>query len=279
MLGRKLLYYACSFVLACALFGVAQAMDDSKAAVSFDRRSTLSRSHARQVYDRLAEKGHTGGIDASSGYGGQVVEALVEIADFSSAKRVLDYGCGQGKLAEHILSSAELCGVGGIQWHGVDQSPLMVDKFRERCCANSRWPGGDCTVELLVNGDVANVAKMETVDRFVSTYCLDLLSEEDIYKVLDFAEEVLDPQDGRLLLVGITRGYRDSIKTAVMTLVWEFLYIVRREKVGGCRPQNLKPYLEAKGWQVVILLRTKPSGFPWMTSRVIYARHPKYQEP
>ena len=69
-----------------------------------DARAVLSRADARAVYDRFAEKGHIGGKDSSSGYGGPAVQAMLMMAAFSEAKCVIDYGCGQGKLAEVVLA-------------------------------------------------------------------------------------------------------------------------------------------------------------------------------
>ena len=86
-----------------------------------DNRPTLTRAEARAVYDGFAVKGHAGGRDASSGYGGPAVQALLAMAAFADARSVVDYGCGQGKLAELVLSSQP-----ELRWRGVDQSPMMV---------------------------------------------------------------------------------------------------------------------------------------------------------
>jgi hypothetical protein len=51
--------------------------------------------------------------------------------------------------------------------------------------------GGDPTGEAV---------KPQSVDRFVSAYCLDLLSENDMYEVLDLAQQSLHPERGLLLL-------------------------------------------------------------------------------
>jgi hypothetical protein len=59
-----------------------------------------------------------------------------------------------------------------------------------------------------------------------------------------------------------------------MTSVWEVLYKVWRQKVGGCRPQKLQPYLKAKGWRIEKVVQTLPNGYPWMASEVIRARPP-----
>ena len=234
-----------------------------------DGRPTLSRAEARAVYDRFAEKGHIGGKDASSGYGGPAVRALLTFAAFSDAKTVLDYGCGQGKLAEVVLASHS-----ELHWRGVDQSPKMVERARERL-----QPFGDrAKVELLESGLPEDVdVPPGSVDRFVSTYVLDLLSERDMFAVLDQAKQSLHPQRGVLLLAGITWGYWDSFRTFFMTVVWNLLYRITRKTVGGCRPQNIEPYLKANGWTIVRSARTLPQGFPWMVSEVICARPPTWR--
>ena len=164
-----------------------------------DARPTLTRAEARAVYDGFAVKGHAGGRDASSGYGGPAVQALLTLAAFAEAKSVLDYGCGQGKLAELVLSSHP-----ELKWRGVDQSPMMIDKAMEKL---ARF-GPRCSLELLASGDPATleVPPSGSVDRFVSTYCLDLMSEADMFSVLDKAEACLHPERGLLLLAGITWG-------------------------------------------------------------------------
>lgn len=237
-------------------------------AASFDRRPTLTRREAREVYDGFATKGHIGGKDASSGYGGPAVQALLTMAAFADprVKTVIDYGCGQGKLAEVALEAHPQ-----LEWRGIDQSPEMVLRAQERL---HRF-GDRSKVELLSRGDPAEVGvgSSKRVDRFVSTYCLDLLSEADMFGVLDAAQRSLRP-NGLLLLSGITYGYRRSWKTCLMTLIWSLLYRFTRKTVGGCRPQVLEPYLKARGWTVVSRTVTLPTGFPWMASEVIAAAPP-----
>ena len=231
-----------------------------------DPRPTLTRLEARIVYDGFAVKGHIGGKDASSGYGGPAVRALITMAMFQDAKNVLDYGCGQGKLAELVLTENPK-----LFWRGVDQSPQMIERAKERLEPFA----ARAQLELLPSGAPEEVAvEPGSVDRFVSTYVCDLLCEADLYAVLDKAQASLHPERGLLLLSGITWGYRDSLRTFFMTLVWEILYRFARKTVGGCRPQNLAPYLKARGWTVIKQARTMPNGFPWMASEVIAARPP-----
>ena len=218
------------------------------------------------MYDGFARSGHkTAGRDAAGGYGGPAVQALLAMAMLGNARTVIDYGCGQAKLAELALAAHPK-----LSWHGIDASSLQIDAAKQRMeNFRSRF-----SVDLLPSGDPAE-APLREADRFISTYCLDLLSEDDMYAVLELARRTLHPKRGLLLLSGITWGYRDSPQTFFMTAVWELLYKVRRKVVGGCRPQHLEPYLRAQGWTVLSRARTLPVGFPWMVSEVVAARPPR----
>jgi SAM-dependent methyltransferase len=285
---------------------------------SFDARKTISLAQARSIYDNFALSGHVGGKDASSGYGGPAVNALVSMADFgkrgtdeesmdpiyeevdedtpmsddqkkalqtSNQQRVFDYGCGQGKLAELVANTVignTSTSSSSIHWHGVDQSPEMVLKFnhRFRQDGNQYYQGErffQASCDLIKDGNPLHLLPKipaKSYDRFISTYCLDLLCERDMYDVLTLAEHILHPK-GTMLLAGITYGYRDSFPTFCMTLAWEIMYRIRPDIVGGCRPQCLVPYLHEKGWEIERIERTMPMGFPWMVSEVISARPPQ----
>ena len=232
--------------------------------MKFDARRTLSRAQAREVYDGFARKGHIGGKDTSSGYGGPAVQALLTLASFANARSVFEFGCGQAKLAQLVLKEQPT-----LRWSSVDQSPEMILRARDAMA-----PYGErFECALLADGEPSSAAVTKKVDRYVSTYVLDLLSEDDMYSVLDDAAARLH-RDGLLLLAGITWGWRDSLKTFAMTLLWETLYRLVPRVVGGCRPQHLVPYLRARGWTVVSTRRTMPTAFPWMVSEVVCARPP-----
>lgn len=234
----------------------------------FDSRKTLTRTEAREVYDGFARKGHIGGQDAGGGYGGPAVQALLTMAAFANAGSVLEFGCGGAKLAEAALTEHR-----ELEWRAVDMSCAQLENARARM---SRF-GTRFSCELLEEGDPAAVTVSEPVDRFVSTYVLDLLNEGDMMGVIDAAERCLDPHRGILLLAGITWGYQGeaaTVRTFLMTMLWEVLYKIRPRTVGGCRPQLLGPYLEERGWRIVSIERTSPDGFPWMASEVLSARPP-----
>jgi hypothetical protein len=158
------------------------------------------------VYNQFAKEGHTGGKDANPGYGGPAMTALLEIAHFESEKWVVEYGCEQGKLAKLVLLS--IGNNTNIFWRGIDQSPPKMVEAIQKCGVNT-FGSQRCMIKWL-KGCHPNQLTVEpgSVDPFLSTYCLDLLSKEDmLYHILDLAQQSLHPEKGLLLmLAGITWG-------------------------------------------------------------------------
>ena len=69
------------------------------------------------------------------------------------------------------------------------------------------------TIDHIPAGEPATVEPRKKVDRFVSTYCLDLLSEDDMDGVLTLAQRSLEPRGGLLLLAGITWGCERAVSS------------------------------------------------------------------
>ena len=86
-----------------------------------------------------------------------------------------------------------------------------------------------------------------TFDRFISTYVLDLLSNEDIDSLLNEAHRVLRT-GGLLGLVSQTRGSKGLSHFVMRT--WERLYQLSPIATGGCRPITIRSLLENFRWRV-----------------------------
>eukprot|EP00958_Prasinococcus_capsulatus_P007480 scaffold699_cov385-Prasinococcus_capsulatus_cf.AAC.25 len=101
----------------------------------------------------------------------------------------------------------------------------------------------------------------KSTDLFLSTFVLDLLSDEDIFEVLRQADNMLD-DGGYLALVGLTPGYNMATQVSILcdgwaegwsrivAAAWATLHYVAPSVVGGCRAQVLEPYLEKAGFKV-----------------------------
>jgi len=201
-----------------------------------DTRRVLSRKDAREVYDKHGVKDQV--RDSESVYGGPATEALLAATDFSNARRVFEFGHGSGRLAARLLRQYLPA---DCSYVGVDQSEVMHGLASQRLA-----PFSDRVELLLVSdGEPSTCAPHipdGSVDVFVSTYVLDLLSDEDTAKVLDLAARLLKPE-GQLALTGLTFGSRVGLLLSVATWVWELVHWVAPRTVGGCRAQNLTEYL------------------------------------
>eukprot|EP00240_Pyramimonas_obovata_P012563 CAMPEP_0118956844 /NCGR_PEP_ID=MMETSP1169-20130426/61791_1 /TAXON_ID=36882 /ORGANISM="Pyramimonas obovata, Strain CCMP722" /LENGTH=254 /DNA_ID=CAMNT_0006904893 /DNA_START=673 /DNA_END=1437 /DNA_ORIENTATION=- len=204
-----------------------------------DSRIALTRSKARQVYDKFGSKAN----DAESAYGSPTTELLIELSRLEEAEQLVEFGHGSGAFAYRLFERNLL--PPSCQYTGVDQSTTMADR-----AAAKLHPYKDRVELRLTNGAPADGTKHladASVDRYISTYVLDLLSEEDVLEVLEEARRLLRPE-GLLCVCGITYG--TNVSSRLAAALWDGIFWWNKEIVGGCRPQRLAPYLEEAGFEV-----------------------------
>ena len=110
-----------------------------------------------------------------------------------------------------------------------DQSPIMIGLASKRL---QRYiDSGRCEV-IETNGDPSCPALRQlpsgSFDIYLSTYVLDLLSEDDISAVLTEAWRLLRP-GGRLAISGITYG--DGFRNRCAVMLWELIHRVTPQVV------------------------------------------------
>jgi SAM-dependent methyltransferase len=183
--------------------------------------SVLSRAEAKAVYDAFGAK-----QDAQAWYEDPAVERMLAHAGMGEARSVFEWGCGTGRLAKRLMEE------NALEYVGVELSDTMVALAREK---------------LAAFGSRARVVKIDgepqiegSFDRVLSTYVLDLMSEEDIRALVVAARRALSP-GGRLCLVGLTCGER-GVARLVMKL-WQGVHARWPKKVGGCRPLRMTEFL------------------------------------
>ncbi len=194
----------------------------------------LSHEEARAFYDRFGRK-----QDLQRIYEDPAVEVLIRYASFESASAVIELGCGTGRLAERLF---EECLPSDATYVGIDISRTMVELARGRL---ARW-AGRAEVQLTDGSPSLGVGD-DTADRFLSTYVLDLLSEDEIRAVLRKAGRVLVP-GGLLCLASLTFG-----QTPLSRLVchsWTAFHSWNPRLVGGCRPLELTAFVGPE-WRIL----------------------------
>lgn len=211
-----------------------------------DGGRTLNPSAARAYYDRFGKK-----QDSQGFYEDPALDDLIAHSDFQDARSVFEFGCGTGKLAARLLGGGLRPSAGYL---GCDISPVMIELAKQRLAVY----GGRAQV-VLADGAVRFPLPDQSVDRVVSSYVLDLLSEEDIRCFFAEAFRVLTPH-GRVCLASLTRGFTPLSR--IVASIWTAVFKLRPAMVGGCRPVVLDSYVDAGRWRVVHRSAVAPFGVP-----------------
>ena len=207
---------------------------------------TLSHTEARAFYDRLGSR-----QDSQAFYEDAATSIVLRHASFECARSVLEFGCGTGRFAATLI---ERYLPPDARYLGIDASTTMVELAEKRLAPF----GGRAAVRLSDGSPQLEVATAG-VDRFVSNFVLDLLSNEDIATLLEEAHRVLAP-GGLLALVSLTRPFTPGSRL-VMT-GWRLLFALRPSLVGGCRPIGLLERLPPPKWAVRHHERITRFGIP-----------------
>jgi SAM-dependent methyltransferase len=206
----------------------------------------LTYSAAKDYYDHFGKK-----QDSQGFYEDPAQDDLVRNADFGQAQHVFEFGCGTGKFAARLFEKSLSPSASYI---GNDISPVMVGLAKERL-----KPYGDRAQVVLSEGRVKFPLEDRSVDRVVSTYVLDLLSEEDAHQFFAEAHRTLVP-GGKLCLAGLTRGI--GIPSRIVSTLWSAVFRIKPAIVGGCRPIRLETFVDPLNWQMVYEHVVAPFGVP-----------------
>jgi SAM-dependent methyltransferase len=193
----------------------------------------LSYRQARAFYDRFGAR-----QDSQAFYEDPALRHLIAHGSFETAGSVFELGCGTGRLAcwllaRHLPESAV--------YLGCDISLTMA-----RLASRRLRPYAARSLVVQTGGG-ALPAVGSRFDRFLSTYVLDLLSEDAAAGAVAEAHRLLTP-GGKLCLVGITAG-RAPLSRLVMS-AWSLVQRLAPAAVGGCRPTDVRELLPASRWRV-----------------------------
>ena len=172
-------------------------------------------------------------------YEGRAIRELLQAASFHSAKSVFEFGCGTGAFAAKLLKShlSSDC-----RYVGVDISQTMV-----RLATARLRPWASRAVVKISDGSPVLAEADAAFDRFVSNYVFDLLSPEYAAAIISEAHRVL-VAGGKLCLISL--GYGTSGFSKAVSGLWERLWRLKPELVGGCRPVHLPSLLKPGEWSI-----------------------------
>ncbi|MEZ5079999.1 MAG: class I SAM-dependent methyltransferase [Thermoleophilia bacterium] len=195
--------------------------------------SALSPERAARVYDRIGKFQDWQGF-----YEGPAIRDLMAHAEFASAHRVVELGCGTGAMAAELLSRRL---PRDATYLGLDVSSRMVGIASSRVSAF-----GERASVRRISGRPPLPVGDTTADRFVAVYVFDLLSHELAAAMIEEARRVLTPE-GRLCLVSLAPGA--TAASRMLCAAWNGVWRRAPSLVGGCRPVDLRPRLGPR-WRV-----------------------------
>jgi ubiquinone/menaquinone biosynthesis C-methylase UbiE len=211
-----------------------------------DKNKVLSPSAAQAYYDRFGKK-----QDSQGFYEDPALNDLIAHASFQDAQSVFEFGCGTGKFAARLLENYLSP---SASYLGCDVSPVMIELAKHRIenyieRAQVVWSDGAVQFPL----------PDQSVDRVVSNYVLDLLSESDIGLFFSEARRTLMP-GGKVCLASLTSGV--SFPSRIVSSLWTAVFRLSPVIVGGCRPINFDSLVDHQKWQVAHQRVLAPFGVP-----------------
>ena len=191
---------------------------------------TVDAERLRRFYDRVGRW-----QDSQSFYERPAVEALVQHGAFGEARRVVEVGCGTGRLAARLLRNH--CPP-STRYAAVELSPVMADLARDRLRPFAH------RAEVQVRPAPPLPFADDTADCVVAAYVLDLMPKADVNALLAEAARVLRP-GGRLCTCGLAPG--TTPLTRAVSRLWRGIHAAAPLAVGGCRPLSVRPLLPGTG--------------------------------
>ena len=221
--------------------------------LAMDNKHTISREQARRFYDRMGAK-----QDTQYFYEKHALDRLLGYGAFEHALAVVELGCGTGRFARRLLQ--EKLPVEAT-YRGFDISPTMVELTRR-----SLMEFGERVRLELIRGEPPLPLPPFSCNRFVSNYVFDLLPENEIKGFIAKARRILRT-NGLLCLVSITPG--ETRFSKLLMQLWTEVHRMNPVLVGGCRPIEIRDYLEAGEWAITHVHKAAAYGVP---SEVIVSR-------
>lgn len=206
----------------------------------------LTPSEAQAYYDRFGKK-----QDSQGFYEDPAMDHLIAHSAFQDGQEVFEFGCGTGKFAARLLQTYLPA---SATYLGSDISPVMIGLATQRLAKYA-----DRAKVLRSDGTISFPLPNHSVDRVISSYVLDLLSDSDIRIFFLEAQRTLRP-GGRLCLASLTYGI--TFWSRIVSSLWTAVFRIRPSIVGGCRPVHLDAYVDREHWETDHREILTPFGVP-----------------
>ncbi len=193
----------------------------------------ISYRQARAFYDRCGRW-----LDLQRSLEDPAFDDLLAHAALPSAGRVVEFGCGTGRLAQRLFTDGLSPRASYV---GFDLSPTMLRLSRTRLASF-----GPRAQVLPVSGPPRLPLKDGCCDRFLCTYVLDLLSPADADALVRQAYRLLAP-GGRLCIA--VMASHSSLANRAFRTVWTSLHRLSPLFVGGTQPADARVWLGV-GWEL-----------------------------
>lgn len=208
----------------------------------------ISQEEIGSVYDKLAPVYDIWGKLTES----RARNRALDLAAIEDGQDILEVAAGTG-LAFYEIVRRNPNG----RNVGIDLSNGMLEKAKSRLRGLS---GANYSLNVGTAFDLPS--RTESVDVLVNNYMFDLISSEDMDKVLDEFKRALKI-GGRLILVNMTEG------ETLASRLYDLIYKLSPRAMGGCRGVRLADRLEQHGFTVEVREYYQQMLFP---SEVILAQ-------
>jgi ubiquinone/menaquinone biosynthesis C-methylase UbiE len=189
----------------------------------------ISQSQIGSMYDKIAPIYDIWGKLTES----QARNRALKLSEIKDGQAILEVAVGTG-LAFYEIVKRNPNGTN----MGIDLSPGMLAKAKNRV---SKLSESNYSLDLGNAFDLSN--EDESIDMLANNYMFDLISFEDMDKILLEFRRVLKP-DGKLILVNMTEGERFGSK------IFDIIYNSSPKTMGGCRGIRLTEKLQEHGFKV-----------------------------
>lgn len=194
----------------------------------------LSEEEAARVYDFLAKFYDLWSALTEA----KARRRALELAEIEDGQNILEAAVGTGTAFRVLVeknSTGFNCGI-DISQKMLKQAKAKLadvnrDNYELKEASAADLPYADGKFDLLFN-----------------TYMFDLIPQTRIGNILEEFYRVLQV-DGRLVVVNMTEG--ENFATKTFHQLHSFFYQFAPKLMGGCRPLNLSPHLEAAGFEII----------------------------